>query len=61
MAARMTNSQERAPFSVAGLFAGIGGLELGLQRAGHHTALLCENDAAAVAVLKARFPSEPTN
>ena len=57
MAARMTNSQERAPFSVAGLFAGIGGLELGLQRAGHHTALLCENDAAAVAVLKARFPS----
>lgn len=44
---------------VAGLFAGIGGIELGLQRAGHHAALLCDNDAAALAVLESRFPSVP--
>jgi len=42
--------------NVAGLFAGIGGLEIGLQRAGHVTELLCENDPAAVQVLRARFP-----
>lgn len=43
----------------AGLFAGIGGLELGLARAGHETALLCEIDRAARAVLQARFPDVP--
>ena len=43
----------------AGLFAGIGGLELGLSRAGHETALLCEIDRAALAVLEARFPKVP--
>lgn len=43
--------------NVVGLFAGIGGLELGLERAGHRTALLCEIDSAANAVLRARFPS----
>jgi DNA (cytosine-5)-methyltransferase 1 len=41
---------------VAGLFAGIGGIELGLQRAGHHAKLLCEIDPGAVAVLEDRFP-----
>ena len=41
---------------VAGLFAGIGGLELGLARAGHHAELLCEIEPGAVAVLKSRFP-----
>lgn len=44
---------------VTGLFAGIGGIELGLQKAGHHAALLCDNDAAALAVLGSRFPSVP--
>jgi DNA (cytosine-5)-methyltransferase 1 len=43
---------------VAGLFAGIGGLERGLARAGHETLLLCENDPAAAADLKDRFDSE---
>lgn len=43
------------PQAVAGLFAGIGGLELGLHRAGHQTTLLCEIDEAAQAVLAARF------
>src|SRR6185312_12963694 len=41
---------------VAGLFAGIGGLERGLHRAGHQTVLLCENDPGAMAVLRMRFP-----
>ena len=44
---------------VAGLFAGVGGLELGLTRAGHETGLLCEIDAGARAVLAARFPDIP--
>jgi len=45
-----------APLKVVGLFAGIGGIELGLSRAGHEAMLLCENDPAAQAVLRARFP-----
>jgi DNA (cytosine-5)-methyltransferase 1 len=40
---------------VAGLFAGIGGIEKGFHNAGHETSLLCENDEAAVAVLGDRF------
>ncbi|MER5702394.1 DNA (cytosine-5-)-methyltransferase [Micromonospora sp. NPDC002296] len=44
---------------VAGLFAGIGGIEVGLKQAGHETALLCEIDAAAAHVLQARFPGIP--
>lgn len=44
---------------VAGLFAGIGGIERGLHRAGHETVLLCENDPAAKAVLAARFEGIP--
>jgi len=43
-------------FPVAGLFAGIGGIELGLRRSGHETRLMCENDPGANAVLSARFP-----
>jgi DNA (cytosine-5)-methyltransferase 1 len=41
---------------VAGLFAGVGGLERGLHRAGHETVLLCENEPTATAVLRAKFP-----
>jgi DNA (cytosine-5)-methyltransferase 1 len=40
---------------VAGLFAGVGGIELGLSRAGHDTALLCEVDPTAQAVLRSQF------
>jgi DNA (cytosine-5)-methyltransferase 1 len=40
---------------VAGMFAGIGGLELGLARAGHATQLLCELEPGARAVLQAHF------
>lgn len=40
----------------AGLFAGIGGIELGFHEAGHETALLCEWDPAARRVLESGFP-----
>lgn len=49
------NSEPRQ-LKIAGLFAGIGGLELGLARAGHHAKLLCEVEPAAAAVLKEKFP-----
>jgi len=39
-----------------GLFAGIGGIEEGLRRAGWRTELLCEIDSVAQAVLRRRFP-----
>ncbi|MDE1947967.1 MAG: DNA cytosine methyltransferase [Burkholderiales bacterium] len=41
---------------IAGLFAGIGGFELGLHRAGHRTELVCDILPASRAVLEARFP-----
>ncbi|QCI68998.1 DNA (cytosine-5-)-methyltransferase [Phreatobacter stygius] len=44
---------------VAGLFAGIGGLESGLAAAGHESLMLCEIWAPARAVLSARFPDVP--
>ncbi|HKO94624.1 MAG TPA: DNA cytosine methyltransferase, partial [Polyangiaceae bacterium] len=44
---------------VAGLFAGIGGIELGLQRAGHSSGLLCELDTGAAAVLEEHFAGVP--
>jgi DNA (cytosine-5)-methyltransferase 1 len=42
--------------NVVGLFAGIGGIELGLHQSGHETLLFCEKDPSASAVLRARFP-----
>ena len=45
--------------SVVGLFAGIGGVELGLERAGHKTKFLCELDVYAQAVLRKEFPDVP--
>lgn len=43
----------------AGLFAGIGGFELGLAKAGHPTELLCDVNVAAQAVLKCHFADVP--
>jgi DNA (cytosine-5)-methyltransferase 1 len=40
---------------VAALFAGIGGLELGLARAGHQADLFCEIDQVAQAVLREKL------
>jgi DNA (cytosine-5)-methyltransferase 1 len=44
---------------LVGLFAGIGGIELGLHASGHETVLLCENEPAAGRVLAERFPGVP--
>lgn len=44
---------------IAGLFAGIGGLERGLARSEHETRLLCEIDPPASVVLQRRFDSIP--
>jgi DNA (cytosine-5)-methyltransferase 1 len=48
-------SAARISLNTVGIFAGIGGLELGLQRQGHSTLLLSEIDATAQAVLRKRF------
>jgi DNA (cytosine-5)-methyltransferase 1 len=53
---RLDTMQARPAFAVAGLFAGIGGFEVGLGRSGHRTEILCEIDDAARAVLEKRFP-----
>lgn len=47
---------EKFGMNVVGLFAGIGGFELGFQRVGHHATLLVDNAPASIAVLRARFP-----
>ena len=44
------------PKTFIDLFAGIGGIELGLERAGHETELLCEIDPYAREVLRTQFP-----
>lgn len=44
---------------VAGLFAGIGGIELGMLAAGHEAELLCEIEPGACAVLEERFAGTP--
>lgn len=56
----MTSSPEgRRSLRVAGVFAGIGGIELGLEQAGHRSELLCEIDAWPAAVLRQRFADVP--
>jgi len=45
-----------AAFRVAGLFAGVGGVERGLEQAGGHALLLCEWWDPAKAVLAAHWP-----
>jgi len=50
-----TTAQDQG-LTVAGLFAGIGGLELGLHQSGAHTKLLCEVWEPARAVLGEQFP-----
>lgn len=47
--------------STLGLFAGIGGIEAGLHKAGHRIEMLCELDPSARVILKQHFanPIEP--
>jgi DNA (cytosine-5)-methyltransferase 1 len=52
----VTASESPKSLPLVGLFAGIGGLELGLSRSGHESLLVCELDRAARAVLDARLP-----
>lgn len=47
---------KRSSLRVAGLFAGIGGLELGMTAGGHRTQLLVENSLPAMHVLRRHFP-----
>lgn len=55
----MSSDQASSSFRVAGLFAGIGGLELGFERAGHSTIFLNEIWEPARDVLRQRFPDAP--
>lgn len=48
--------RRRRALNELGLFAGIGGFEVGLRQAGHKTRMLCEIWEPAVAVLQDRFP-----
>lgn len=54
-----SSSTAGATFTAVGLFAGIGGLELGFRQAGASTKLLCEVWAPAQTVLRERFPDVP--
>lgn len=56
---RFGNITVRDIMKVAGLFAGIGGLELGLSQAGHKTILFSEIWSPASAVLERRFENVP--
>ena len=47
---------QAAGLSVAGLFAGIGGIEVGLTQAGHKTVLLCDNEPTSQDVLRGALP-----
>jgi DNA (cytosine-5)-methyltransferase 1 len=58
--AALASPSSTAALSVAGLFAGIGGIEAGLHEAGHQSTLLCEIDPAASRVLRTRFPNIDT-
>jgi DNA (cytosine-5)-methyltransferase 1 len=51
-----TVAPKNPTLTTVGLFAGIGGLELGLHAAGGRTKLLCEVWQPAQAVLRERFP-----
>lgn len=50
-----TRPGNRRTLKTVGLFAGIGGIELGLERAGHQCVQLCEIEPAAVEVLRHRL------
>lgn len=52
-------SRTNKPLKIAGLFAGIGGLEKGLSAAGHSAEILCEIEPAASEVLRSRFRDVP--
>ena len=56
---RRMRLKSRKTSTAVGLFAGIGGIELGLQQCHWETELLCEIDPGAQQVLKKRFKGIP--
>lgn len=54
-----SSAQSGDKLSVVGLFAGIGGMELGLGSAGHETVLLSEIDPFACRVLQSKLAGVP--
>jgi len=58
---RLSDDVSGVRLTVAGLFAGVGGFELGLAAAGHRTVLFCEIWEPARAVLARRFPGIPNH
>lgn len=58
-AAPNASGREHHDLTMAGLFAGIGGLEIGWHEQGIRSELLCEWWAPAQAVLRDRFPDTP--
>lgn len=50
-----TSTRDGESLRIAGVFAGVGGIERGLRQAKHRTELLCEFDDAAQDVLRAQF------
>lgn len=58
---RIVRGTKAGTMKAVGLFAGIGGFELGLAKSGHETVYFCEKWAPAIAVLRARFPGVPNH
>ncbi len=52
----MSPTGQARAFNVTALFGGVGGLELGLSKAGHRASAFCEIDPEAATVLAAGFP-----
>src|SRR5690606_3200840 len=54
-----TGTEMRATLTTVGLFAGVGGIEHGLTRAGHRSVALVEKDEVARSILRSRFRHVP--
>lgn len=59
MAQRTKKAAREAQFTVASLFSGIGGLDLGFERAGFTTTLQCEINKFCLSILQRHWPNVP--
>jgi DNA (cytosine-5)-methyltransferase 1 len=55
----VTRAPKRISVKVLDLFAGIGGISLGLERAGFETSAFCERDGYASRILRRHWPGVP--